>query len=383
MSVLIEDSPRNLAAWISEAVAAGSVQGTVVTPWASPWQSHPGPGKKPAIASRVAEHQSNGVEVWFDPMTHALQMSGVGDFRFYDEYDLWAGARGDLSDPALREEHVGKVFDVQDGLSVPHLGPTILLHSPLSNDSVLALELAREAVRRDANCRLAIAGGPTFWAEGAALDAHIGALDALAPGGWFLTVVRPVSGLPVQATAEEVFGLCRAARALSMDLPVHISHGDLAALPAVAAGATTVGTGWDQRQRVCSYSDYSPRDPDQPGGGWYQRPTLQGLLGLVMGREASILSARDAVLVTRLGGVPAPGPREVFDHHAFVLSALVTALQAEPDLERRYRALKALYDAAAADWPTVQTITGCAAGATEWLAAMAGGLALYARTEGW
>lgn len=383
MSVLIEDSPRNLAAWISETVAAGSAQGTVVTPWASPWQSHPGPGRKPAAASRVAEHLGNGVEVWFDPMTHALQMSGVGDFRFYDEYDLWAGARGDLSDPALREEHVGKVFALQDQLGVPHLAPTVLLHTPLSNDSVLALELAREAVRRDLDCRLAIAGTPTFWAEGPTLDAHIGALDALAPGGWFLTVVRPATGLPVQATAEEVFGLCRTTRALSMDVPVHISHGDLAALPAVAAGATTVGTGWDQRQRVCSYGDFGPREPDQPGGAWYQRPTLQGLLGLLMGREASILTARDAALVARLGGVPAPGPREIFDHHAAALTALVAGLQAEPDFEQRYLALKALYDAAAADWPTVQTITGCTAGATEWLASLAGGLALYAKTEGW
>ena len=79
----------------------------------------------------------------------------------------------------------------------------------------------------------------------------------------------------------------------------------------------------------------------------------------------------------------APAPREVFDHHVAVLSALVTGLQAEPDLEQRYLALKALYEAAAADWPTVQTITGCPVGATEWLAAMMGGLALYAKTEGW
>jgi hypothetical protein len=272
---------------------------------------------------------------------------------------------------------------LQDQLGVIHLAPTVLLHSPLSNDSVLALELAREAVRRDPDCRLAIAGTPTFWAEGPTLDAHIGAFDALAPGGWFLAVVRPATGLPVQATAEEVFGLCRTTRALSMDVPVHISHGDLAALPAVAAGATTVGTGWDQRQRVCSYGDYGPRDPDQPGGGWYQRPTLQGLLGLLLGREASILTARDAALVARLGGVPAPGPREVFDHHVAALTALVTGLHAERDLEQRYLTLKALYDAAAADWPTVQTLTGCAAGATEWLAALTGGLALYAKTEGW
>lgn len=384
MTVLIEDSPRaNLAAWIHENVAAGVASGAVVTPWASPWESHAGAGKKPSIQSRVPVLQTEGVDVWFDPMTHVLQMSGIGDFRFYDEYDLWAGGRGDLSDQSLLEEHVGRVFAVQDTLAVPHLGPTVLLHSALNNDSVLALELAREAIRRDPDCWLSIAGTTSFWASGTDLDAHVGALDALAPGGWFLSVVRTATTLPVPAVPEEVHGLCRSTRALSENAPVHISHGDLAALPAVAAGAATVGSGWDQRQRVCSYADYGPRDPDATGGGWYQRPTLRGLLGSLLPNEAFRLGTANSALVRQLGGLPAPGPRETFDHHLVVLHGLVARLQAVADREQRYRLLRRMYDDAAAHWPAVQRITGCVAGATEWLAALAGGLDLYANTEGW
>jgi hypothetical protein len=384
MSILIEDSPRaHLATWISDAVARGDAQGAVVTPWATPWLTHTGAGKKPSAADRVRDLQNHNVEVWFDPTTHALQMGGVGDFRYYSEYDLWGGPRGDLSDEAFREEHVGKVFEIQDTLGVPHLAPTVLLHAGLDNTSALALDLAREAIRRDPQSRLSIAGTAPFWSSGTALDAHIGAMAALQPDGWFLTVVRTATSLPVPAAMEEVHGLCRTTRALSEDAPVHISHGDVAALPAIAAGAATVGSGWDQRQRVCSYGDYDARDPNATGGGWYQRPTLQHLLGSLLPNEAIVLSARDAALVARLGGLPAPGPRETFDHHLTVLTAVISGLQAIHDPEQRYRQMMTLYGAAHGEWHQVQRHTGCSAAAKEWIEALAAGLALYGATEGW
>ncbi len=372
-----------MAGWIADSVANSIARGAIITPWATPWLSHPGPGKKPRAVDRVQELQAKGVETWFDPTTHALQMGGVGDFRYYSEYDLWAGPRGDLSDEGFREEHVGRVFRIQDSLTVPHLAPTVLLHAGLDNTSVLALELAREATRRDPECCLSIAGTAPLWASGAALDAHIGALAALQPAGWFLTVVRTATSLPVPAQAEEVHGLCRTTRALSEDAPVHISHGDLAALPAVAAGASTVGSGWDQRQRVCSYGDYDARDPDTSGGGWYARPTLAGLLGSLTSNEAFVLGARDAALVARLGGLPAPGPRETFDHHLAVLTNLIAALRAIADPEQKYRGLVTLYDNARAEWPAAQRHSGSPLGASQWIGELAEGLALYGATEGW
>ena len=384
MSVLIEDSPRAfLAGWILDSIAKGIAVGAVMTPWATPWLSHPGPGKKPRAQDRVQELQRNHVQTWFDPTTHALQMGEVGDFRYYDEYDLWAGPRGDLSDDGFREEHVGRVFATQDSLNVRHLAPTVLLHAGLGNTSILALDLAREAIRRDPGCYLSVAGTAPFWSSGSALDAHIGALATLQPGGWFLTVVRTATTLPVPASTEEVHGLCRTTRALSEDAPVHISHGDLAALPAVAAGAATVGSGWDQRQRVCSYGDYDARDPDASGGGWYKRPTLQGLLGSLTPNEAIVLNSRDVALVRRLGGLPAPGPRETFDHHLTALTNVIGALQAVAEPQQRYRNLALLYQAARTEWPGVQRHTGSPLGAAHWIDALAAGLARYGATEGW
>jgi hypothetical protein len=197
-----------MAGWISDCVAKRIASGAVITPWATPWISRGGPGRKPGAQARVHELQACGVETWFDPMTHALQMSGVGDFRYYDQYSLWAGPRGDLSDQGFREEHVSRVFDVQNSLHVRHLAPTVLLHAGLDNTSVLALELAREAIGRNPRCYLPIAGTANFWSSGSALDAHIGALATLQPDGWFLTVVRTGTSLPVPAATEEVHGLC-------------------------------------------------------------------------------------------------------------------------------------------------------------------------------
>jgi hypothetical protein len=383
MSVLIEDSPRNLPGWIIESVTNGHARGAVVTPWATPFQQHGGAGRKPSAATRIAELQAGGVDVAFDPMTHVLQMSGVGDLRYYQEYDLWAGPQGDLSDQALIEGHVDKVFRLQDSFDVVHCAPTVLLHSGLEMASTVALEIAREAIRRDPDTVLTIAGTQPFWHSGSALDAHIGAMAALAPSAWVLTVVRTETELPVTVMPEEVHGLCRTTRALSEDAPVHISHGDLAALPAVAAGASTVGTGWDQRQRVCAYGHYGARNPDAGGGGWYQRPTLQGLLGLITSNEAIVLNSRDAPLVARLGGLPAPGPRETFDHHISTLSAVVGAIDAEQDWEAKYRMLAALYGAARTDWPQVQREANTTTSAGDWIDGLAAGLDLYARTEGW
>lgn len=385
MSVLIEDSPRTfLAGWISDSVAKGIASGAVITPWATAWLPPSGRGKKPRALDRVTELQASGVETWFDPTTHALQMGDVGDYRFYDEYDLWTGPRGDLSNQAYVEGHVDRVFDVQDTLNVRHVAPTVLLHAALDNTSVQALDLAKEAIRRDPNCYLSIAGTSPFWSGGRALDAHIGALATLQPGGWFLTVVRTAISLPVAASVEEIHGLCRSTRALSEDAPVHISHGDLAGLPAVAAGATSVGSGWDQRQRACCYGDYSERDPDPAGGGsWFKRPTLQGLLGLIMPNEALVLASRDANLVTRLGGLPAPGAREVFDHHLTVLTSIIGSLQTISNPQQKYRELIRLYQTARAEWPFVQAHTNSAYGAAQWIDPFVAGLTRYGATEGW
>jgi hypothetical protein len=379
VTLVIEDTARNtLVAWTIRAAQRGTVTGAVISPFTTPVAR----GPKPSAQQTVQRLQNEEVEVWLDPETHALQMPSVGDFRYYDAWPLWGGRRGALSTAAEMQDHVERVFAQQDQLGVPHLAPTILGHSPQSQESQAALELAQIANDLDPEARLAIVGDSAFWASGANLDAHIGALAQLEPPSWSLTVARSLTVLPVPAMAEEVHGLCRTARALSEDADVHISHGDLAGLPAVAAGATTLGTGWDPRQRVAAYSSYEVRTTAGGGGSWFQQTTYGGLLSLLTRNEATLLDQQDNALSTRLlPGALLPGPREAFLHHTDVLARVVEELTAA-DPADAYANLLTRYTNAAIEWPAVAAVVGFTSRANHWLSGPTDGLFHYGLTEG-
>jgi hypothetical protein len=380
MTLLIEDTARNnLASWTAEAFRGGYAAGAVLSAFATP---RTGTSYKQSAAKTVTRLKTDGASAWFDPMTHALQMPNVGDLRYYGDWDLWGGIMGALGSAADRSDHVRRVFEAQDGMGVPHLAPTILLHSAQSTTSQRALLLAQAATNLDPDCYISIAGDSAFWSGGSSLDAHVGALAQLEPGGWFCSVVRSLPVLPVAAAAEEVHGLCRTVRSLSEDGPVHISHGDLAALPAVVAGASSIGTGWDPRQRVCAYANYVARDAGGDGGQWFVQSTLAGLLSLLSRADAQVLAAQNAALATTLlPGVVPPGASEAFLHHASVLSQLVAGLSGGGALA--YQQLLGLYASARTAWATVASTVGRQNGADAWLKELELGLRKFGATEGW
>lgn len=380
MSLIIEDTARNnLAAWTSEAVNAGHVVGAVLSPFSTP---HNSTNYKRSARDTAQRLRDEGAEVWFDPETHALQMPAVGDFRYYDDWPLWSAARGQLATAPDMRDHVKRVFEAQDVLGTPHLAPTILLHSPQSATSQRALQLAQAATDIDPACRLSIVGDAAFWAGGAALDAHIGALAQLEPAGWSVTVARGLTYLPVQAIPEEIHGLSRTVRALSDDGPVHVSHGDLAGLPAVAAGATTLGTGWDPRQRICAYGSYEQRDSGGDGGQWFQQSTLEGLLSLLTRADAQVLAQQNQALAARLlPGLVPPGAKEAFLHHAAVLAGVVAELR-QLNPQAAHQSLDGRYDSARQDWTAVAAALHTRSRADAWITPFQDGHVLYGQTEG-
>lgn len=382
MTVLVEDTPRNnLAAWTCEAIGDGLVEGAVLSPFSSPWI---GNTYKPSAQRIVAQLLDAGAEVWLDPASHALQMPGVGDFRYYDGWDLWGADRGDLSTPALRRDHALRVLSIQRDLGVGRLAPTVLLHAASGSSADAAFSLAEETVSAEPASWITIAGSPTFWAEDDPLDAFVGALAQLNPQGFFVVVVRPTADLPVAATGDEIAGLCRTARSLEQFGPVHISHGDLAALPAVAAGARSVGSGWDSRQRVCNYTSYVARDPAAGGGGWFKRPTFAGLFGFLGRVDAERFFAQDQALASRLhpGNLHPDGPKEAFFHHAAALSGVSRTLRAL-DFEPAYRRLRAAYEEAVNDWAPAAQAASVNSMAHVWVNPLLSGLTLYGESEGW
>lgn len=382
MMLLLEDTARNnLASWSIEVVRSGHAAGAIVSPFTTPrYQTT----YKQSARQTVRRLLDEGAEAWLDPATHALQMPAVGDFRYYDDWPLWDGVRGRLEQEGDMKAHVERVYAEQDALGVPRLAPTILLHSAQSETSERALELAQIAMDTDGDARLSIAGDSAFWADGAALDAHIGALAQLEPNGWWLTVVRPLALLPALAVAEEIHGLCRTSRALAEEeTQVHVSHGDLAALPAVAAGATSIGTGWDPRQRGSAYASYEERDASEDSGGqWFKQVTFEGLLSLIPMAEANVLAGQDSGLAARLlpGGIP-PGPKEAYRHHVSVLATLLDELS-QLDHVGRFQRLRARYAAGQSNWDAAGAALGTSSRADAWIKPFLDGLTLYGQTEG-
>jgi hypothetical protein len=383
MTTMIEDSPRPFqAGWMTEAVNAGYSAGAVLNPWATPYLHRGGSGNKPGVVKRAEELRDANVGYWFDPMTHALQMPGVGDFRYYAEFDLWGGPRGDVTDAAYRDEHVNRVFRIQKELKAPLLAPTLLLHTGLSNVSALALDLARASHNTAPEAAFAIAGSGSFWSSGTDLDAHVGSLLSLQPQGWFLTFTHPGGDLPPAFTAAEIAGVCRTVRALSEYAPVYISHGDIAALPAVAAGAFAVGSGWDKRQRISRYGDYEVRVASGQAS-WYVRPTFRGLMATLTVNEGALLQAQDSKLATALGGLPAPGAKEAFLHHVRELAHMVNTVASAADYEAKFRRLDAMYTTASTAWANYARVTGSRNNSDRWIVPLQAGLREYGRSEGW
>lgn len=385
MGVFINDTARNtLSKWTSTAIHDGYATGAYLSPFTSP---RIGNGYKRSASDTAQRIRDAGGEFWFDPMTYALDMPRAGDFRYYDNWGLWGGKheRADLSSRAEMRAHVDRVYAVQSSLSSPLLAPTKLVSNPDSLTSQRALELSQEAVSADSSTWLTVAGDTQFWGSGVDLDAHVGALDQLEPAGWLLVVTRPDNSMPPTSTPEEVHGLMRTTFALSQDRPVRVAFGDLAALPAVAAGAEAIGTGWDMRQRICAYQDFEERadSSDNDRGGWYQRPTLRGLLGGLTQKQHGVLESERQLLASRLTpGRIGPKPEHAFRHHATVLTSIVAELNLLSG-EARVEALRQHYLDATSEWPEVAQITGAKIGRDRWVRPFLEGLNQFATSEGW
>lgn len=383
MTLYIEDTARNtLVAWtIEAAMRRAGVRGAVMNPFASPVR---GNGFKQSAQTTVTRLRNAGLEAWFDPMTHVLQMPHVGDFRYYDEWPLWGSPSADWSTEAAREDHVRRVFAVQDDLDVPRLAPTLLLHTSQSTTSQHALDMATYA-RSLGPCSISVVGDSTFWSS-SALDAHIAALAQVEPDSWHLAVARGSTVLPVAAAVDELLGLSRTCLALSEDAPIRVSHGDLAALPAVAAGASSLGTGWDPRQRVLAYGAFEARpevDPDSAGGGWFQRVTYAGLFGSLKAAEAALTAGQAPTLQSALlpGTTLPPGPKEAFLHHIEVLEDWCSSFIGAPATD--VPALRDAYEVAKGSWSQLSATTGLQDASAQCGESYAAACGLLAVEEGW
>lgn len=385
--LLLSDGGRSSITWASAEMNAGTLAGAILTPFHTPVAPESGRGGRTnEDATRcIGAYRAAGGDVMFDAMTHVCCQPGVSLFNRYDQWDLWPGGpRGDTSTATRRIRHVERVLDVQASLGVRSLAPTVSLESPTGRRAVSAREMAQRARQIDNQSWFSIFGTSAFWESGHQLDSFVGTLAQERPAGWLLGVMRPQLSYPAPGiTAEEVEGLARTTYSLARRSPVVISHGDFAALPAIAAGASGLGTGWDLRQRVLTASAFAPVTETRRASF---RISAHGLLGALRRANAETLMTADHRLARRL--LPGTVPQDLvaaFQHHFGVLQSVQTDINGRAPGRSRAHHLQSLYSSAIADWASAAAVSrpNAGDGVGSWVTPPADGLDRYISAEGW
>jgi hypothetical protein len=139
-------------------------------------------------------------------------------------------------------------------------------------------------------------------------------------------------------------GFCRTIHSLSERSRVIIAHADFGGLIGVAAGADTLGGGWDRPMRLFDpiafhvSSDDSPRIP--------AAQITQGALAAVLRRDTADAIERwnPAMAFTIRGGVMPPSNQAERIHHLQTLRDLVIAIDTQGNRRSRVQRLRTQYD---------------------------------------
>ncbi|MYW71073.1 hypothetical protein [Pseudonocardia sp. SID8383] len=384
-SLLIHDSAAaGHTNWACAQLAAGRAQGVIIDPFHTPLTSRPRHCDAAQVVDRVREHRP-GVEILLDPSTHAALLQGTNLRANYDTWSLWPDGFANLANPLALRSHVEAVLAVQHSLGIAPTAPTRVLDHPTGAAADCALALADEARRQQPDVRQALVGRRSFWAAGHALDDYLGRLVTLRAPQWHVTVLRDNPDFPPDLTDRySTAGLARSVHSLARRASVSLGHGaDVAALPALAAGADGLGTGWYSKQRVCSPSLF------QTGGGglnrrWCPHP---GLLARLRGDVAEALDDRDADFAREMRGqrdLPS-NEAERRDQHLDAVAALVAHLDAAgANAAARVPAARRLLQTADDAWNRAIALGLNDLGRpeqTRWITELRAGFELYARCE--
>lgn len=384
--VLIHDGRRiGHRKWCVEAIGSGSADGVVLNPFSTPRVAEP---RHPSASDVAQAVRGAHGEVVFDPMTHALFLPGTNRRDFYDAWELWGPAGLDLQGQANQLAHIERVLARQGQIGAPHLAPTLQLHSTQSPEAYAVREMARIARGFEPGCWQSLVGTRSFWASGAHLDAYVGSLAALRAPVWVITVANELVAdhVPDLTATDAYAGLCRTIHSLSLRSRVIVAYGDFAALPAVAAGADTVGSGWDRGQRT--FDPLTFRVDSDPGIRIPASYVTQGGLNSVLRRDTAEAIERWSSTQARLirGGPMPPSDQAQRMHHLHQLRSAVRQIDAAgstrsarvDELRGRYRSATSNYDRLISALPRIVRD----ADKTAWTINPSNVLEAYASSEG-
>ncbi len=350
MTILIQDGRHGgHRKWTSEAIDVGAADGAIVSPFHTPRIAFP---HHPSGETLVSGFQDCGGEVYLDPGTHIRLLPGTNDFTHYNTWSLWGPSGLGLDNDERCIQHIELVFARQSELGVPLLAPTLTLENPLNEDSAHALHTAQLARAIDSRCGQALAGKRSFWRSGPDLDAYVGQLATLRSPFWLVTMVNETvfDNQPDLHDTDAFVGLLRSIHSLSQRSRVIYCYGDYGGLPAIAAGADTVGSGWFRGMRFLDPTSFQLSSNDVR---IQSSQVTQARLGAVLRRDAGEAITRlDPALATSIRG----GPMPVNDaaeriHHLRSLAGIVSGLTAHgEDRRTRVAACREFYELAGHDF---------------------------------
>ena len=339
MTLLLQDGKRSgHLLWCREALRSQHVGGVILNTFCTPAV---GRERNPA-AQEVVENLRGvkpGVLILLDPTTHGALLPGTDSWvNFSSWQELWPQGTVTLDGPARIAEHVNSVFSSQRRLGLPTLAPTVQIDRPGGPQAALALAVANEARRQDPQCTQALVGTRALWSAGPDLDALVGSLAQLRAPRWLITPMRDQVGYPPDLSDyEATAGFLRTTTSLARRSDVIAAHSDWTGLGALAAGASAIGTGWDQGQRACSAGSFR----ETSGGSYRSYSPHPGLLARFSQDVAEALqdAASEFALSMRNGQ---PIPANETDHRSQHFEGLgsvvseILAAGAKPDLRSRH-----------------------------------------------
>lgn len=390
MTVLLHDGRRNgHALWLDESINANLASGAILNPFCTPATSAPGKPSATDVVTALRDGMlpGTGPELLFDSATWAATLAGTDLWDDYDSWPLWPHyARGDLRDAGAIADHVRAVFEIQSGLGVPFLAPTVTVDTAAGAMGQLALDLATEGERQQPGCLITICGTNSFWRGGPALDAHVGRLARLRPVGCYVIPMRDRIGYPADLTdTDATVGWLRTIHSLAMRSRVIAAYTDHLGIVAAAAGADAVGTGWDQGQRVCTPDAF--RAGTGGGGGSVNYSPHPGLLARFNVNVAKGLADLAASFAQAMrGGHAIPTDmREHREQHFRVIGEQFDAVRnAGPTHVGRYAVVRQMLSGADASWNQAIALGAEGVSRSEkasWLEGLHNGFEAYVRAE--
>ena len=391
MTLLLHDSRRNShASWLKESLDGGFADGAIFNPFSSPPRSA---SANPSVADVIADLRggllagASGPELYFDSATWAATLAGTDQWSNYDQWPLWPHrSRGDLRDAGAIAEHVRAVFSIQAGFGVPYLAPTVTVDTANGPLGQLAVEMAAEAKRQQSACMITICGTNSFWRGGPSLDAHVGRLARIRPSGYYVIPMRDRAGYPADLTdTDATAGWLRTIHSLSMRSRVISAYTDHLGIIAAAAGADTVGTGWDQGQRVCNPESFRVGNSGGGGGVNYSpHPGLLARFNVTVARGLADLATAFAQTLRGGHAIPADMREHREQHFAALRDQFDAVRAAGPTHAAMYAVVRQMLNGADASWNQAIALGVEGVSRSEkaaWLEGLHNGFEAYVRAE--